>query len=50
MGENIIFQGMSPNILGNVAKNSGECPQSFQGISLNILGMSLSIPGNTGSK
>ena len=29
---------MSPNIPGNVARNSGECPQTFWGMLLNILG------------
>ena len=29
---------MLPNILGNVAKHSRECPQTFWGMSLNILG------------
>ena len=56
-----IFRGMSPNILGNVAKHSGECPQIFRGMSPNTLGnvlkysgecrqtfqgMSQNIPGN----
>ena len=26
------FQGMSPNIPGNVLKHSGECPQTFRGM------------------
>ena len=60
-GRNVIFRGMSPNSPGNVAKNSGECPQTFQGMSPNIprnvakhsmecpqtfWGMSSNIPGN----
>ena len=32
------FQGMLPNILGNVAKHFGECPQTFRGMLLNIPG------------
>ena len=39
-GGNAIFRGMSPKIPGNVAKDSGECCQTF-------LGMSTNIPGNT---
>ena len=35
MGEML---GMSPNIPGNVAKHSGECRQTFQGMSSNIQG------------
>ena len=52
---------MSPNIPRNVAKQSGECPQTFRGMSPNILenvakysgecrqtfwGVSPNIPGN----
>ena len=32
------FQGMSPNIPGNVAKHSDECPQTFRKMSPNIPG------------
>ena len=46
------FQGMLPNILGNVpkhsgnvAKYSGECPQTFQGMSPNIPGNVLKHSG-----
>ena len=53
MGKNVIFRGMSPNIPGNVAKHSGECPQTFRGMSSNIpgngqtfRGMSSNVPGN----
>ena len=53
MGKNVIFRGMSPNIPGNVAKHSGECPQTFRGMSSNIPGNVLkhsgewpNIPGN----
>ena len=35
MGEML---GMSPNIPGNVAKHSGECRQTFQGMPSNIPG------------
>ena len=56
-----IFQGVSSNILGNVAKHSEKCCQTFRGMSSNILGnvtkhsgecrqtfrgMSPNIPGN----
>ena len=59
--ENAVFLGMSPNILGNVAKHSGGCPQLFRGMLLNIpgnvakysgeycqtfWGISSNIPGN----
>ena len=30
------FQGISPNILGIVAKHSGKCSQTFRGMSSNI--------------
>ena len=61
MGKNVIFRGISANIPGNVAKLSGECPQTFRGMSSNIprnvlkhsgecpqtlQGMSPNIPGN----
>ena len=55
---NVVFRGMSPNISvnvakhsgpGNVAKYSGECRQTFQGISSNIPGMSPNILGNMSS-
>ena len=36
-GENVIFWGMSPNILENVLKHSGECPQAFREMPLNII-------------
>ena len=29
---NVIFWGMSSNILGNAAKHSGECCQTFRGM------------------
>ena len=32
------FRGMSSNILGNVAKHSGEYPKAFPGMLLNIPG------------
>ena len=32
---NVIFLGMSPNILVNIAKHSGECPKAFLGMSPN---------------
>ena len=42
---NVIFGGMSPsipgnveNMLGNVLKHSGECRQTFRGMSSNIPG------------
>ena len=35
---NVIFQRMSPNILGNVAKHYGKCRQKFQGMLENIPG------------
>ena len=28
---NIVFRGMLPSILGNIAKHSGECRKTFQG-------------------
>ena len=31
---NVVFRGMPSNISGNVAKHSGECPQTFRGVSL----------------
>ena len=58
---NVIFQGMSPKILGNVLKHSWECRKTFRGMSENIpgsvrkhagecpktfLGMSPNIPEN----
>ena len=33
-----MFRGMSPNILGNVLKHSGECCQAFREMSSNIPG------------
>ena len=41
-----IFLGKSTKILVNVAKYSGECLQTFPGMSSNILGMSSNILGN----
>ena len=43
--------GMSPNIPGNVAKHSGECPQTFVAkdsgeCHKTFWGMSPNIPGN----
>ena len=35
------FQGMLPNILGNVATNFKECPEIFRGMLPNILGISV---------
>ena len=29
-----MFRGMLPNIPGNAARNSGECPQAFRGMSV----------------
>ena len=47
MGRNVIFRRMSPNILGNAPKHSGECCQTFRGISLQTFrGMPPNIPGN----
>ena len=37
MGGNVIFWEMSPNIPGDVLKHSGECRQTFWGMSPNIL-------------
>ena len=36
--ENVIFRGMSPNILWNILKYSGECRQTFREMSSNIPG------------
>ena len=41
-----IFLGKSTKILVNVVKYSGECLQTFPGMSSNILGMSSNILGN----
>ena len=45
MGRNVIFQGMSSNIPGNVAKYSGECRKTFRGMSPNISGNVLRYSG-----
>ena len=44
-GGNVIFRGMSPNIPGNIAKHSGECPQTFREMSPNIPGNVLKHSG-----
>ena len=38
MGEDFIFLGTSPNILGNAARHSGKCRQTFRGMFSNIPG------------
>ena len=38
IGGNVIFRGISPNIPWNVAKHSGECPQTFWGMLPNVPG------------
>ena len=54
IGRNVIFRGISSNIPENVAKHSGECPQTFPGnvakhsreCRQTFWGMSSNIPGN----
>ena len=48
-GGNVIFRGMSPNIPGNGAKHSGECPQTFRGMSASLKGMRTQVKSKISS-